>query len=127
MMLVSEVLPIHSEVVMLHGGKEGVRDLALLESALARPYATFAGEDLYPTIIDKASALLESILINHPFVDGNKRTGYVLMRILLIENNLDIGASEDDKYEFVISICEGSRRGDEINKWIADRIVHLKD
>lgn len=126
MITVEEVLPIHREVVTLHGGKDGVRDLALLESALARPFATFGGEDLYPSVISKAAAVLESILINHPFVDGNKRTAYVVSRILLLENGLDIHASEDEKYDFIISICEGKRRSTEINEWLTDKVKQVK-
>ena len=61
-----------------------------MESALARPFQTFDENELYTTPIHKAAALIESILINYPFVDGNKRTGYVLMRIYLIGNGLDI-------------------------------------
>ena len=73
-----EVFLIHDEVVKLHGGANGIRDIGGLESAIARPYQTFAEEDLYPTCFEKAAAIGESIIMNHPFIDGNKRTGYVL-------------------------------------------------
>lgn len=69
-----EVILIHNEVVKLHGGANGIRDVGGLESAIARPYQTFGKEDLYPTCFEKAAAIGESIIMNHPFIDGNKRT-----------------------------------------------------
>jgi death-on-curing protein len=74
---------IHTEVLLRHVGANGVRSLEGLESAIARPYATFDGELLYKSIYEQAAAIGESIIINHPFIDGNKRTGYVLMETLL--------------------------------------------
>uniref|UniRef100_UPI0025E8A41E type II toxin-antitoxin system death-on-curing family toxin n=1 Tax=uncultured Flavobacterium sp. TaxID=165435 RepID=UPI0025E8A41E len=95
----------------------------LLESALGRPYATFEGIDLYETDVDKAAAILESIVINHPFVDGNKRTGYVLMRLLLMQSGFDIIVSQDDKYTFVIEVTEGKHTIDSIKSWINQHLA----
>lgn len=72
---VEQVLFIHARLVSEISGTHGVRDLGLLESAVARPQATFEGNDLYSDIFSKAAALMESLIGNHPFVDGNKRTG----------------------------------------------------
>lgn len=80
-------------------------------------FTSFNNQDLYPTPAEKAVAILESILINHPFVDGNKRTAYVLMRIILLDNGLDIIADQNDKYEMVISASTGAIRFKEIKKW----------
>jgi death-on-curing protein len=80
MITVEVVLGIHRVLIKKYGGHPGVRDQTLLKSAIARPYHTFDGKDLYHTSLEKAAAIIESILINHPFMDGNKRTGYVLMR-----------------------------------------------
>ena len=66
----------------------------------------------------QAAALIESIIVNHPFVDGNKRTGYVLMRLFLLENNFDIRASQEEKYEFVITIASGNKSLIEIVGWL---------
>ncbi len=68
-----EVLRLHHLSIVKYGGSDGIRDEGLLESALARPYQTFGGNDLYQTIYEKAAAIMESVIINHPFVDGNKR------------------------------------------------------
>ena len=72
---------IHDEVIEETGGSPGIRDIHLLESAVARPQASFEGDDLYPDIFSKASALGHSIIRNHAFLDGNKRTGYMSMRL----------------------------------------------
>jgi death-on-curing protein len=109
---------IHNILIDKFGGGKGIRDQGSLEASLARPYATFDQKDLYPTSIDKASALFESLIINHPFVDGNKRTAYVLMRLTLMADNLDIVASQNEKYAFVIGASKGEIRFDEIKAWL---------
>ncbi|MEQ8414119.1 MAG: type II toxin-antitoxin system death-on-curing family toxin [Imperialibacter sp.] len=112
-----EVLGIHSILIERVGGSNGVRDLGLLQSALGRPYQTFDGGELYPTAIDKAAAVLESIVKNHPFIDGNKRTGYVLARLLLMNEQMDISASQQEKYQFVIDVSTGKLTFEEIREW----------
>jgi len=125
MIELKEVLTIHHVLIEKFGGGNGVRDITLLESALARPFSTFDGNELYPTAIEKAAALIESILINHPFVDGNKRTGYVLMRLLLMKENSDIKATQDEKYNFVIDITTGKLHIDEIIEWLKERLISI--
>ncbi len=113
-----EVLEIHKILIERFGGSEGIRDQELLDSALNRPYQTFDRNELYPTPIDKAAAILESIVKNHPFVDGNKRTGYVLARLLMMSEQLDIQADQERKYQFVISISKGELSFDQIKEWL---------
>jgi death-on-curing protein len=117
-----DVLNIHNILIDKFGGSKGIRDQGSLESAINRPFATFDNQDLYPTPADKSAAILESILINHPFVDGNKRTAYVLMRLILLDNGLDIVAEQDDKYKMVISASTGDMRFDDIRDWIQARL-----
>ena len=88
MISVKEVEKIHAILIGKFGGSHGIRDLGSLESALARPFQRFENEELYPSPILKAAALLESILINHPFIDGNKRTAYTIVRLFLLSNDL---------------------------------------
>lgn len=114
---------IHNILIDKFGGSKGIRDLGSLEAAIARPHATFDKKDLYPQTLDKAAALFESLIINHPFVDGNKRISYVLMRLLLLEGDLNIVATQDDKYNFVLSASKGEFRYDEIKKWF---LAHVK-
>lgn len=123
MITVAQAEKIHQALVKNFGGAQGIRDLPALESALARPFQTFAGNDLYPSILEKAGALIESILVNHPFVDGNKRTGYVLMRSLLKQHSLDIAATEDEKYSFVINIASGHSNIEIIVSWLKQHLV----
>ncbi len=92
---------------------------------MARPYATFDQKDLYPTEIEKAAALFESLIINHPFIDGNKRISYVLMRLTLMENNLDILATQEEKFKMVVSGSKGEFRLKEIINWIKHYLVKL--
>jgi death-on-curing protein len=66
-----EILQLHELSIQTYGGAHGIRDEGMLESAIARPFQTFGGEDLYPTVYEKAAAFAESLIINHPFVDGN--------------------------------------------------------
>jgi len=109
---------IHDSLIDNFGGSKGIRDLPGLESALNRPFATFDGLDLYPTPIDKAAGLLESLIINHPFVDGNKRIAYTLMKFLLFKNGIVINADQDDKYQMVIKASMGDARFEEIKNWL---------
>jgi death-on-curing protein len=122
MISIKDVEIIHNILIDKFGGSKGIRDIGLLESALARPFATFDKNELYPSPIDKASAILESIVINHPFIDGNKRSAYTLMRLILLENNLDIAATQEDKYKLVISASTGEYRFKEINFWIQSNL-----
>jgi death-on-curing protein len=105
MISIKEVGEIHKILIDLFGGSDGIRDLSALESSLSRPFQTFDEKNLHPTPIHKAAALVESIVINHPFVDGNKRTGYVVMRSFLIANGLDIKATQNEKYDFCNKYC----------------------
>jgi death-on-curing protein len=122
MISIQETVYIHSLLIKTFGGSEGVRDFHSLESALNRPFQRFDNVELYPSIIEKAASLLESILTNHPFVDGNKRTGYVLMRLFLKKNGMDIMAEENMKYQFMIDVASGVKRYDEIVIWLEDNV-----
>lgn len=94
-----------------------------MESAISRPFHTFDLKELYPTTIEKSAAIIESIVKNHPFIDGNKRTGYTLMRVMLLNDGLDIDSNEDEKYAFVIQIAsgEGELAFEQIREWIKSR------
>ena len=117
-----EVVEIHDILIERFGGSKGIRDRELLNSAINRPYQTIDGKDLYGTSIEKAATILESIVKNHPFSDGNKRTGYVLARLLLMSHHLDIYANQEDKYQQVISISKGEIDFDEIKDWLKKNV-----
>ena len=99
-----QILFLHKRIIETSGGSYGVRDQGLLESAIYRPQASFGGQDLYPDLLAKAAALIHSLIKNHPFVDGNKRTGFEAMRLFLRINGKDLKGSEDVKFVFVIKI-----------------------
>lgn len=98
-----QVLFIHARLVAETGGSHGIRDLGLLLSALARPQATFDGQDLYPDLFSKAGALLESLLQNHPFVDGNKRTAITASAMFLRLNGYRLTASNPEVEQFTFA------------------------
>jgi len=122
MIKLDQAIAIHQVLIEKFGGASGIKDRGALEASLNRPYATFDKKDLYPSPVDKAAAILESILINHPFIDGNKRTGYVLMRMTIMECGLDIKASQNEKYDFVIQVTEGKQDISRIKEWITSHI-----
>ncbi len=122
MISLNEVLVIHDILIEKFGGAKGVRDQGALESAIYRPYQTFDGQELYPGSIDKAAAIFESIILNHPFIDGNKRTAYVLMRLFVRQDSSDIEATEDEKFEFVIKSAKGELTFDEMRTWISSKL-----
>jgi len=123
MINLQDTLLFHKILITEMGGPEGVRDEGLLKSALERPFSGFGDEYFYPSITEKAAAVVESIVTNHPFLDGNKRSGYFLMRIFLLQVEKDIKASEDEKYDFIIDIASGKLEFKEILNWIIERIV----
>jgi len=116
-----EVLGIHQVLIREFGGSQGVRDENGLKSALERPFSGFGETEFYPSPEEKAGAILESIVKNHPFIDGNKRTGYVLMRLVLMNFGKDIKALQDEKYDFVIAVASGQLDFQQIVTWIKQR------
>ncbi|HRJ31214.1 MAG TPA: type II toxin-antitoxin system death-on-curing family toxin [Cyclobacteriaceae bacterium] len=120
MINLSEVEKIHDILIEKFGGAKGIRDKGLLESSINRPYQTFDGQELYPDPVDKAAAIFESIVTNHPFIDGNKRTAYVLMRLMLKNYSIDINIGQNEKYDFVIKASSGRMTFDQIRTWIND-------
>lgn len=115
---VQQVLAIHDQMIIRFGGSMGLRDLGLLESALARPQATFGGKDLYPSIFEKAAALLHSLLKNHPFVDGNKRTALSTTGIFLKNNGYKVLNMHQEEIKFALKVENESLAFDEIANWL---------
>jgi death on curing protein len=103
-----EVLEIHENQIDLYGGKSGVRDLGLLSSALAAPESSFDGNYLHGDIFDMAAAYLFHIVRNHPFIDGNKRTGAVTALVFLYFNNVELEIDEDEFANAVIAVASGA-------------------
>jgi death on curing protein len=100
---VSDILAIHADQIERYGGGQGIRDPGLLEAALFRPQTGY-----YPTLIDEAAALWESLSQNHPFIDGNKRTAFAAAYVFLAINGLDITATDEDAQDFILELYETS-------------------
>jgi death on curing protein len=120
-----EILDLHDRVIQQSGGRLGIRDLGLLESAIAQPLMTFGNQDLYPTIIDKAVALGFSIIMNHPFVDGNKRTGHAAIETFLILNGWEIRAAVDEQEQIILAVASGSVGREVFAKWLGQHIAEI--
>ena len=112
------ILKVHQCSIVKYGGADGVRDLSLLESAISRPFQTFDGIDLYESVCEKAAALFESLIVNHPFIDGNKRTGFLATAALIEHYEYMLTATEEDAYNFTIKISTGEARFEEIVTWL---------
>jgi len=125
MISIKQALSIHKIVIEKFGGSQGIRDINGLQSALARPFQTFRGEELYSSIEEKAAAIGESIIMNHLFVDGNKRTGYLLMEAILRYGNKKISVNNDLLYQFVISISTGEIKFNKIVEWLKNNTRQL--
>ena len=118
-----EVLEIHRDQVARYGGSHGVRDLGLLQSALAQPQATFGGKFLHADIFEMASAYLFHIVVNHPFIDGNKRVGAVAALVFLLINNQDIAATNAELETLVLSVAQGQIGKTEIAEFLRNHAI----
>lgn len=119
----AEVLILHERVVAQSGGATGVRDIGVLQSALAQPRATFDGADLYPSLPEKAAALALSLVSNHPFVDGNKRIGHAALETFLVLNGFELVAPIDDAERTFLSLAAGTLTRAALHDWIAGHLA----
>jgi len=113
-----QTLLIHTYLIEVSGGAEGLRDKAALESALSTPFQTFGGEDLYPGKVRKAAALCFGLIQNHPFIDGNKRIGVHLCDVFLELNGIRLDYTDDDLVQLGLSVADGSWKIPDILAWI---------
>ena len=121
-----QVLFIHSRLVTETGGSHGLRDLALLESAVARPRATFDSKELYPDLFTKAAALMDSLINNHPFLDGNKRTGITATGLFLRINGWKLTASSEELVVCTMRVAVEGLEIDELTNWLRAKTIKIK-
>jgi death-on-curing protein len=119
----SEVLEIYRRVIQQSGGTMGIRDLGALESAIAQLRMTFGGEELYPTLVEKAAALTFLLIQNHPFVDGNKRTAHAAMETFLVLNGCEIGATVDEQEQVILQVASRKMERNAFTDWLRIHIV----
>lgn len=122
---IDRVLAIHRRQIAEHGGDDGVRDLGLLESALARPLNVEAYEPECD-IPRLAAAYAFGIVKNHPFIDGNKRTGYVVTELFIVKNGYRLDATPTEKYLTFLSLAEGSISEEELTEWLRENVVPVE-
>lgn len=115
---INDVYQIHEEILKVSKGKVGVRDFALLHSAIERPKATFSGEDLYPTVFIKAAALLQSLCLNHAFYDANKRTAWGTTKWFLSLNGYNLATNIKEAADFMVHVDKDKPEFKEIVDWI---------
>lgn len=120
---VIQILYIHDQAVKQFGGSHGVRDIGLVESAAARPSASFDNNDLYETVFDKAAALLQSLLKNHPFVDGNKRTALISGGLFLKINGWKLINNHEVEVEFGVQVDNENLTLEQISEWLKGHSV----
>ncbi|MBI4639648.1 MAG: type II toxin-antitoxin system death-on-curing family toxin [Candidatus Tectomicrobia bacterium] len=123
----NEVLELYHRIMEQSGGTVGIHNLSALESVLAQPRMTFGGEELYPTIVEKASAPGFSLIKNHPFVDGNKRAGHAAIETFLVLNGFEIEASVDEQERVILQVASGEMGREEFNAWLHVHIVEKRD
>ena len=121
-----QVLFIHSRLVTETGGSHGLRDLALLESAVARPRATFDSKELYPDLFTKAAALMDSLINNHPFLDGNKRTGITATGLFFRINGWELTASSEELVACTMRVAMEGLEIDELANWLRAKTIKSK-
>lgn len=122
---VRQILFIHARLVAETGGGSGVRDLGLLQSATARPQATFDGRDLYTDLWHKAAALMASLAQNHPFVDGNKRVAITAAALMLRRNGYALETTNAEMVRFTLHVVTEHPPLEEIARWLEAHAVAL--
>ena len=118
-----EVLELHERIIIQSDGSFGLRSIDGLESALAQPRMTFDKTELYPTVVEKAAALEYSIVQNHPFIDGNKRTDHAAMEIFLVLNGFEINKSVDEQETIILQVASGQISRSAFIDWLRFAVV----
>ncbi len=121
-----QVLFLHYRLIEETGGSHGISNVGLLQSAIARPAATFDNNDLYPDLFSKVAALMHSIINNHPFVDGNKRTAISAASIFLLRNNYILTVSNIELEQFTLRVASTDTKIEEISEWFTEHSKKIK-
>ena len=123
---VEQVLALHEALVGRFGGVVAVRDRGALESAVARPAMTFGGEDLYVDLAAKAAALMHSLVLNHPFVDGNKRSGVAAAEFFIERNGAALDATDAELETLTLAVAEGKVAVEALAIWFRQRLTAVE-
>lgn len=118
-----QIILLHQQLINEIGGSPGLRDEGLLESALAAPFQSFGGIDVYPSLQQRAARLAYGLVNNHPFVDGNKRIGAHTMLVFLALNGIELSYTQDELVSLFIAVASGDKGYEEILDWLIDHEV----
>lgn len=113
-----QILLLHEQLVIETGGSSGLRDEGMLDSALYSPFQTFEGEDVYPSIQQKAARLCFGLVKNHPFVDGNKRIGAHVMLVFLALNGIELEYTQKELSDIILQLAAGEKIYSDLLEWI---------
>jgi len=122
-----QVLELHGLLARRFGGSARLRDRGALEAAVARPPMTFGGEDLYPDVEAKAAALMHSLVLNHPFVDGNKRAGAATAELFLSLNGVELTAEDEELVDITLAVARGEVSAEALAIWLRQRSRRRED
>ncbi len=114
----NEILTLYHQVMVASGGEEGIRDWNGLLSAIAQPQMRFGGQELYPALAEKASALAYSLTKNHPFIDGNKRIAHAAMEVFLVLNGYELKASVEAQEKVMLQLAAGKISREAFTQWV---------
>lgn len=123
---VEQILAVHEQLVGQFGGVLAVRDRGALESAVARPAMTFGGEDLYVDVAAKAAVLMHSLVLNHPFIDGNQRIGVAAAEFFIERNGAALDASDAELETITLAVAEGKMAVEALAIWFRQRLTALE-
>ncbi|MEM8637698.1 MAG: type II toxin-antitoxin system death-on-curing family toxin [Cyanobacteria bacterium P01_G01_bin.54] len=118
-----QVLRLHDDQITDFGGTRGIRDQGLLASAIAQPQAMFGGQLLHPTLAEQAAAYLYHLVLNHPFIDGNKRTAFAVMDTFLRLNGYQLTLSDREAYELVLAVATHQMSKAELSQMLSEAIA----
>lgn len=120
-----EILELHEAIISSSGGSRGIRDIRALKSVLNQPRLTFDQADLYPDVVSKAAALCFSLVMNHPFVDGNKRVDHAAMETFLILNGFEIEATVDEQEKIILDLAAGRLTREALTNWLKNHLIQI--
>ncbi len=118
-----QIVLLHSQLIDQFGGLDGIRDDGLLDSAVNAPFQSFLGQDIYPSLLEKAARLAFGLIKNHPFVDGNKRIGTHAMIVFLAVNHVYLSYDDDELISLILSVSAGTASEKELLTWLQNHLV----
>jgi len=118
-----EVITMHEKLVAATGGSPGIRDMGLLESAVLGCTQTFGGEEIYPTVVEKAARMAYSLCKNHPFIDGNKRVAVTALLVILRMNNVSLQYTQQELITLGLKTADGNINYEDIVVWVNSHLI----